>query len=115
MIIRQGSGVIIFTISLGVVQPAWVAQHGQVNLNRRGRVKMKNSVKLLGALLIAFGLANCNYNKPAETAAPEAPAAEAPAAEAPAAEAPAAEAPAAEMPAAEAPAAEAPAAEAPAH
>jgi len=64
---------------------------------------MKNSVKLVGALLIAIGLANCNYKKPEAPA--EAPATEAPAAEAPAMEAPAAEAPAMEAPAAEAPAA----------
>ena len=67
---------------------------------------MKNSVKLVGALLIALGLANCNYKKPETPAEAPAPAVEAPAAEAPAMEAPAAEAPAAEAPAAEAPAAE---------
>ncbi len=67
---------------------------------------MKNSIKLVGALIIALGLANCNYKKPeAPAEAPAAPAAEAPAA--PAMEAPAAEAPAAEAPAAPAaPAAE---------
>jgi hypothetical protein len=74
-------------------------------LKMKGRIKMKNGIKLVGVFLIALGLANCNYKKaetPAE--APAAPAAEAPVA--PAAEAPAAEvAPAAEAPAAEAPAA----------